>query len=147
MEKFIEGNEEQSNPKVTFIIGNGFDLGLNMKTSYEDVYKSYIRFPYGSDVIRKFKGELSKRKPFDKWSDFEMGMADYAKSLSSEDELIECIRDFKSHMVSHLRNENQRIGELIRDESYAAKLLEELNRSFEEFYYCFSPNVIEELKR
>ena len=96
MVKLFENNT-QKDSVITFILGNGFDLSLHMETSYSDVYNTYVDTPSSSEVIVAFKNELKKRKPFDKWSDFEMGMAEYAESLSSEEELIECVRDFKQH--------------------------------------------------
>lgn len=35
-------NIELNTCPILFIIGNGFDLGLGMKTRYEDVYDGYI---------------------------------------------------------------------------------------------------------
>lgn len=145
--KLFENNTESSSAQVTFIIGNGFDLGLGMKTSYEDIYREYVKSPSDTDVIKNFKSELLQRKPYDKWSDFEMGMVEYAKALSSENELIECVRDFKSFMVNHLRNENDRIAKVIQESSNKAYLIKELDRSFDMFYSGFSPNVIEEIKQ
>ena len=37
--KMIENVFGNTSMQVTFIIGNGFDLGLGMKTRYEDIYK------------------------------------------------------------------------------------------------------------
>ena len=137
-------SSNQSSP-VTFIIGNGFDIGLGMKTKYSDIYDEYIKTPSPTAVIKAFKDDLSRRTPYDKWSDFEMGMAEYAKTLSSEDELIECVRNFKGHMVRHLQTENQRMVDLIRDKAYIPHLMQELNHSLGEFYEGFSPNVISQL--
>ena len=36
---------------VTFLIGNGFDLNLGMKTRYTDMYDSYIKSESKSTVI------------------------------------------------------------------------------------------------
>lgn len=133
--------KEQQKSSILFLIGNGFDLGLNMKTSYADVYETYVKTPSKSEVIQNFKNELSKRKPLDKWSDFEMGMADYAKTLSNESELIECVRDFKSHMIEHLQAENDKMLSLIKSCDDAYKLYEELDQSFTKFYSSLTPNV------
>lgn len=141
----FENNAAPVESPILFIIGNGFDLGLDMKTKYEDVYETYCKNPSDSDVIKAFKDELSRRKPYDKWSDFEMGMADYAKRLANEAQLIECVRDFKSHMVEHLRSENNRIKDLIWKADSRSKIITELDRSFREFYDCFSPNLIRKL--
>lgn len=146
MVNFFENNS-QKEPVVTFILGNGFDLSLHMETSYSHVYSTYVDTPSSSEVIDAFKNELKNRKPFDKWSDFEMGMAEYAESLSSEEELIECVRDFKQHMVEHLIKEDKQLENIIQGEFYNSRLVKELDRSFENFYGGFSPNVKSELKR
>lgn len=145
MAKLFENNSPRLTPPVTFIIGNGFDIGLGMKTKYSDVYDAYVKTPSTTEVIRAFKEDLSSRTPYDKWSDFEMGMAEYAKTLSSENELVECVRDFKGYMVQHLRAENQRLVDLIRDEAYADHLVRELDRSFERFHEGFAPNITAQL--
>lgn len=139
------GNKSETK-SVLFIIGNGFDLGLNMKTSYEDVYNKYIVTPSKSIVISKFKNELSKRKPYDKWSDFEMGMAEYAETLELEDELIECVWDFKEFMVECLQEEYNNINKLIQDAGYSKFLIEEFHRSLDSFYNGFIPNVQNQIK-
>lgn len=133
--------KEQQRSSILFLIGNGFDLGLNMKTSYADVYETYVKTPSKSEVIQNFKNELSQRKPFDKWSDFEMGMADYAKTLSNESELIECVRDFKSHMIEHLQAENDNMLSLIKSHDNTYEVSKELDKSFTEFYSSLTPNV------
>lgn len=141
MAKLFENNSTRLSSPVTFIIGNGFDIGLGMKTRYSDIYDGYVKTPPASSVIQKFKEDLSQRTLYDKWSDFEMGMAEYAKTLASEDELVECVRDFKGYMVQHLRAENQRLTDLIRDKVYAEHLVQELDRSFDRFHESFAPNI------
>lgn len=131
---------------VTFIIGNGFDLGIGMRTSYSDIYDSYIKTPSNSEVIKNFKNELSNREPYDKWSDFEMGMAEYAKSLSSEKELIECLRDFKRHMVDCLRKENDRMKEVFDDQFKYRSVISSFDESKENFYYGLTRNVQNQIK-
>lgn len=139
-------DKKESGKSILFIIGNGFDLGLNMKTRYEDIYNKYIFTPSKSSVISKFKNELSKRKPYDKWSDFEMGMAEYAATLESEDDLIECVRDFKGCMVNHLQDEFNKINELFKDDGYASNLIKEFDHSLKSFYACFTQNVQKQLR-
>ena len=95
--------------KITFIIGNGFDLNLGMKTRYADIYDSYVNTPSQTAAIAAFKRDLHDHTRYDKWADFELGMAKYAKTLRDENEFIQCIRDFKVHMVKHLIMENEQI--------------------------------------
>jgi len=41
---------------IVFIIGNGFDLNLGLKTKYTDVYKDYCKTSTSdSELIRRFK--------------------------------------------------------------------------------------------
>lgn len=95
---------------ITFLIGNGFDLNLGMKTRYTDMYDSYINSESSNEIIAQFKKDLKKdeHNHYENWSDFEMGMANYASNFVFEDDFITCIRDFKTHMVNHLKLEEQR---------------------------------------
>lgn len=86
--------------KSVLIIGNGFDKNCGLKTSYSNVYEKYKCSPSESEVISEFKASISKDK--ENWSDFELGMANYAKSLESEDVFIECLDDFNSFMHNYL---------------------------------------------
>lgn len=146
MQKILENNI-QKEPVITFILGNGFDLSLHMETSYSHIYRTYVDAPSSSNTIAAFKNELKCRTPFDKWSDFEMGMAEYAASLPSEEEFIECVRDFKQHMIEHLRKEDQQLDQLIQGGFYNDQLAKELDRSLEQFHGGFSPNVKTEFDR
>ena len=40
------------NMNITFIIGNGFDLGLGLKSSYEDFYNEYCVVTENDNVDR-----------------------------------------------------------------------------------------------
>ena len=56
---------------ITFLIGNGFDLNLGLKTSFSDFLKVYKEPQAGdSDVIKKFKSYFLKDENL--WSDAEM---------------------------------------------------------------------------
>ena len=134
--------------KITFIIGNGFDLGLGMKTKYTDVYGGYIKTPSKSETITRFKEDLQKdgRNNYKNWSDFEMGMAEYAKTLSSEEELVECVRDFKDYMVKHLQSENDKIAKLIADKEDYRNVANEFSRSIKKFYEGLIPNDASQIK-
>lgn len=92
---------------ITFIIGNGFDINLGMKTQYSDIYNGYIATPSSNENIATFKKSLKADQlcQYKLWSDFEIGMGKFAQSFESEDAFVECVRDFKAYMVQHLKNE------------------------------------------
>ncbi len=82
------------------ILGNGFDINCGLKTRYRDVYDEYIITESDSKTIKDFKDNISK--DFKTWADFELGMAEYAKLLNSEDELMECVNDFNYFMHNYM---------------------------------------------
>lgn len=45
---------------ITYLIGNGFDLNLGLKTRYRDFYDYYVKQPSNDDLIKKFKNDLEK---------------------------------------------------------------------------------------
>lgn len=124
---------------ITFIIGNGFDLNLEMKTRYIDVYDSYVASPSKSEVIAAFKKQIDDN--YENWSDFEMGMAEYAREFSKEDDFILCIRDFKQHMVRYLAQEQNEFLDKVGENKVGSTIAREFLRTFEEFYKGSTPNV------
>lgn len=75
---------------ITFFIGNGFDIGLNMPTRYEDFYKHYCKIRVGengdSDNIIQFKTMLKdwhndKEKHIIDWADFEKAFGKHSADL------------------------------------------------------------------
>lgn len=134
---------------ITFLVGNGFDLRLGMKTRFTDMYEGYIVQGSASDAIRRFKEMLKVDAPnYKTWGDFEMAMAEKAKEFDDEDSFIECLRDFKLYMVSHLESEqtqfNQRMS-VHRD--FKGYCIDEVSISIDKFYTGLRPNVINEFVR
>ena len=51
--------------KITWIIGNGFDFNIGLKTRYTDFYKVYtIVRPGDNAVIQRFKIEILKDEAY-----------------------------------------------------------------------------------
>lgn len=125
---------------ITFLIGNGFDLNLGMKTRYTDMYDSYINSESSNEVIAKFKEDLKKdeHKHYENWSDFEMGMAFYARNFSNESDFVACIRDFKTHMVRWLKNEEVEFGKTTLSNNILGN---EMVNSIVNFHSGSTPNV------
>ncbi len=105
---------------TTVILGNGFDLACGLRTKFIHMYLDYVEQPSANEIIKAFKQNIKEDKEmhFENWSDFEIGMAKYVKKLNNENELKECLKDFKSYMVNYLRNEVMSFIEAIKDEKY-----------------------------
>lgn len=130
--------------RITFLIGNGFDIGLGMHTKFQDMYGQYVSSWTDNQNIMAFKNELRKDAPhYNTWSDFEMGMAEYALKCEDEATVVECLRDFKAYMVEHLMRQEEymlnriKINNAHRDE--CAKVMKEAITSF---YQAQSQNTI-----
>ena len=140
------GKEPKGECKILFIIGNGFDLGLGMETRYSDMYESYIKAESKSESIKAFKERLSNDIKYENWSDFEMAMARKANDFSSENEFVECIRDFKRHMVDHLDRETQSIDKRLNQIAFTEQR-DVMWESITNFEYGLIPNDEKEIKR
>lgn len=58
---------------ITYLIGNGFDVNIGLKSSYADFYKSYVNnHPDNeADVVTRFKNKIYRRlKKILKFSNF-----------------------------------------------------------------------------
>lgn len=130
---------------ITFIIGNGFDLNLGMKTSYLDVYNSYVKSQPQNDILKAFRSEISSN--YTKWSDFEMGMADYAQHFKNEEDFIMCVRDFKEHLQRYLLEEQDKCIQTRLSDNSKWGFAYELYRSIDTFYKCTTKNAENKIKK
>ncbi len=109
------------------IIGNGFDLACGLKTRYVNVYPEYKKSKSDSLLIDEFKKRIYGG--FIDWSDFELGMAEYAKTLNTEEELMSCVNDFNQYMHNYLLNVQQGFHKVFDQILSDGGLLEEMKKS------------------
>ncbi len=107
---------------ITFLIGNGFDVNLGLKTLYADFYDTYInsnRNRLHNDPVRLFCRKLqsdrriyrdyinsnnpNKEKPafIEEWKDFELFFAKNAEG--DKDDISKIIADFNNKFTEYLR--------------------------------------------
>ena len=73
--------------QILYLIGNGFDINLNMKTRYTDFYKYYKRKISKNEVIIKLKSKIEEEKEkVSNWSDLEFSLGEYTSKLKSYEE-------------------------------------------------------------
>ena len=109
------------------------------------MYDSYIKSESKSTVIDKFKRDLQKEEHnhYQNWSDFEMGMARYAKNFTDERKFIECIRDFKAHMVRWLKDEE----DILLKNFWSKVNYDSILDSIANFHYGCTPNIRYEIEK
>ncbi len=91
---------------ILFLIGNGFDLNLGLKTKYKDFYKYYESIQSKSEAINQLKSSISNN--IENWSDLELELGNYTKNIKSEKEFVEIYEDISDKLADYLQEEEQR---------------------------------------
>ncbi len=110
MTEEIRETRPKTSAVVTFLIGNGFDIGLGLKTKYADFVTAYLKQPSKTDVIVKLKKAINQDADF--WGDAELAFGKLPFSTFGKDShevLKECIADFSGSLSDYLRRESQRL--------------------------------------
>ncbi len=94
---------------ITFLIGNGFDLNLGLKTSYSDFVKVYKKTESKNENIKCFKENMEEDKEL--WKDAELALGRYTeKYFVGEAELFfECQLDFAKNLAKYLKEQTRDI--------------------------------------
>lgn len=96
---------EEYTMNILFMIGNGFDLNLGLKTSYSDFYEYYKSLPSENIFIENLKNEISNEEICD-WSDLELALGKYSSKVESEEEYKIVIKDISEKLGEYLLEEN-----------------------------------------
>lgn len=109
----IIGEAREKKPKnstvVTFLIGNGFDIGLGLKTRYADFVATYLKCPSKTEVIVKLKKAINQN--IDLWGDAELAFGKLPFSTFGKESypvVKECVTDFSDTLSVYLQNEERR---------------------------------------
>lgn len=90
---------------ITFLIGNGFDLNLGLKTKYTDFLEHYLKDDKNdNDTIKQFKKDIEKN--LSTWADAELAFGKYTKTLNSKEDCVTCWKDFVNNLNEYLKGEN-----------------------------------------
>jgi hypothetical protein len=94
--------------KILYIIGNGLDIALKMKTSYQDFFKYYLALPSTDKDILAMKEDIKSHK-YETWADLEMGLGSYSSKCVNKDIFLRCLTDIKGNLKEYLQKESQKI--------------------------------------
>lgn len=110
------------------MIGNGFDLNLDLKTGYADFYKYYKEKTKDDIILRSIKNN------YELWADLEVGLGLLLKEIdeSQIDEFLDAKANLEFHLTEYLTKENSRIK--IEDKT---KFTEEFSNKILNFYDGF----------
>ena len=85
---------------IVFLIGNGFDLNLGMKTRYSDFYNYYVTRQSSSSLLQKLKKEIDG--DIENWSDLELALGEYTKQIDVDQEFEEVYEDIGDRLAEYL---------------------------------------------
>ena len=99
--------------EITFLIGNGFDLNLGLKTRYADFLETYIQATdLDSEAVKRFKEDILTAE--DLWSDSELAFGRYTSRCHelgiSAETFCDLHEDFEDRLGEYLQREEQRIN-------------------------------------
>lgn len=86
---------------ITFLIGNGFDIKLGLKTRYTDFYPTYIdsnKDRSKDDSIKQFSDLIKPN--YETWADFEMAFAENA--FGTKNDVRDILYDFSVKFADYL---------------------------------------------
>lgn len=88
---------------ITFLIGNGFDVNLGLKTKYTDFYDKYIEANKTTtqECIKNFVNKIKDN--YENWSDFEEAFAENVEGTDREVGLI--LSNFCDLFTEYLQEE------------------------------------------
>lgn len=89
---------------ITYLIGNGFDINLGLKTKYTDFYGEYIASVKDlddNDCRKRFAMKIDGN--YENWADFEAGFAE--NITGGKDAVIKILSDFNEKFASYLMSE------------------------------------------
>jgi len=93
--------------EILYIIGNGFDLNLGLKTSYNHFYQYYKTVEAKNFNVIKLKENISKT--YDSWADLELALGNYTQYLESTEELDDILLDIGEALSKYLRIEENKL--------------------------------------
>lgn len=96
---------------ITFLIGNGFDLGIGIQSRFTDFFPMYIeKSKSKKEEIRMLSEHIGA--DYQTWADFEVQMGQYTKEFTpqNKDLYFKQFRDFEIEFIKYLKNEEQQIS-------------------------------------
>lgn len=96
---------------ITYILGNGFDIQLGLKSRYSDFLAEYVKPKNGdSENVRAFREYLKKRPNCKWWSDVEKAMGEDLGRFSNETvgDYTEQLMSLETEMFDYLKEEQDK---------------------------------------
>lgn len=91
---------------IVFLIGNGFDLNIGLKTAYRDFLGYYLNQNSRTAVASALKEDIKNN--IETWSDLEKRIGAYLSNVDSPEEAIEIYNDITEKLKEYIRTEESK---------------------------------------
>ncbi len=91
---------------ITFLIGNGFDIGVGMKSRFRDFFPIYQALSLKKEArIKQLSEEIDEN--YDNWSDFEVALGEYTAHFNKETKqnFLDQLEDFEKEFIEYLNKQ------------------------------------------
>ena len=102
---------------IAYLVGNGFDLNLALKTSYDDFYHYFIdNCTSQEECVLNLKQEINayvktvSKSSFINWADFETGFGKYTRNISSFSDLVLIYKDIIISLHNYIKHQESLLG-------------------------------------
>lgn len=114
--------------RITFLIGNGFDINVGLKTDYKSFYEYYIK-KCPDDILAQ---HIGKNHEF--WSDLELALGKYTEKVKIQDveSFFDSEENLEQELAGYLENEMSRVR---IDEQNEEQTAEVMKKSLVEFIH------------
>ncbi|PRP68349.1 AbiH family protein [Nonlabens agnitus] len=86
--------------RTVFLIGNGFDLNLNLKTSYSEFYKFYINQESNKKVVASLKRSINSN--LSNWADLKLELGNYTVNIDNQSDFDLIFDDVGENLAKFL---------------------------------------------
>lgn len=121
---------------IGFMIGNGFDISLGLKTKYTDFYSYYFKKEnnFDNNILNAIN------KNIELWSNLEKSLGEYTSKISSDEKGIEKFCEDKYMLDCELRNYLRKEQDKIdwNDESNINEVRKKFLSCLQKFYNGFN---------
>lgn len=97
---------------ITWLFGNGLDIGFGLKTRYLDFYK-YLETKSNDDnlIMKRIKEDKDNGDIYEKWADYEIKLGDITKDFNAEkrEQLIEDKLEIDDYLNDYLKSIDESI--------------------------------------
>lgn len=123
---------------ITFLIGNGFDINLGLKTQYISFYPYFIKQASENNMIKNWINENERL-----WADLEEKLGQELKNVSEDnlEKFYDDMEEMNRLLIQYLENEQK--SYIIEDSEL---IMKEFTRSMLQFFYGLPLNDVNSIR-